>query len=124
LKELLEQALENLSTWDVFRFRIRCQACGRDYANKPRGFSKAGVTPGTRERRILFDALYSQELLAARHSALQEAKEYINYCPICKRLVCNHCFLICEDLDMCRACAAQLKETGTPVDPDVLESAV
>jgi len=25
---------------------------------------------------------------------------------------------------MCRACAAQLKETGTPVDPDVLESAV
>ena len=36
-------------------------------------------------------------------------------CPICKRLVCDHCFLICDDLDMCVQCAAKLNEKGTVV---------
>ena len=36
-------------------------------------------------------------------------------CPICKRLVCDHCFLICDDLDMCVQCATKLNEKGTVV---------
>ena len=36
-------------------------------------------------------------------------------CPICKRLVCDHCFLICDDLDMCVQCAEKLNEKGTVV---------
>ena len=43
------------------------------------------------------------------------AKEIFNICPICKRLVCDHCFLICDDLDMCVQCAAKLNERGTVV---------
>ena len=57
-------------------------------------------------------------------AAIREAAENLNYCPICKRLVCNRCFLICDDLDMCKQCAAQLEETGTPVLTDVLEAAI
>ena len=124
LKKLLELILEDLSTKDFFLFRICCESCGKEYANKQRRFSKAGVNPQTREKQILYDAIYEQEFRAARNSAIHEAMEYINYCPICKRMVCNHCFLICEDLDMCRQCAAQLQETGTPVLSDVLESAI
>ena len=37
-------------------------------------------------------------------------------CPICRRLICDSCFLICEEMDMCRACAKRLKEDGEPVN--------
>lgn len=124
LKKLVEVGLKNLSTKEVFLFQISCGVCGREYANKPRRFSKAGTEPPTKEKQILYDAVYEQEFRLARQLAIQEASEHINYCPICKQLVCNHCFLICEDLDMCRNCAAHLKETGTPVLSDVLEAVI
>ena len=124
LKKLIELFLENLSTKDVFLFRIACSACGAEFANKPHRFSKAGIAPQTEEKKIIFHALYEQEFQGARQAAIREASEHINYCPICKRLICNRCFLICEDLDMCSSCATRLKETGIPVDSDALESAV
>ena len=48
----------------------------------------------------------------------------LNDCPICKRLVCSRCFLICDDLDMCKQCAAHLEETGSPVLTDPLEAVI
>ena len=121
LKKLIEMFLENLSTKDVFLFRIACGVCGTEFSNKPRRFSKAGITPQTEGKRILFDAVYEQEFRAARQAAIREAAEHLNYCPICKRLICNRCFLICDDLDMCKQCAAQLEETGSPVLPEAQE---
>ena len=124
MKKLIELMLENLSTKDVFLFRICCGSCGKEYTNKPARFSKSGVTPTTAEKQILFNALYEQEFRDAHSSAIREATEHINYCPICKQLVCNRCFLICDDLDMCKQCAAQLHEIGTPVISDVLDSVI
>lgn len=124
MRSLVEHLIENLSTKDTFLFRICCGVCDREYANKARRFSKAGLVAQTKEKQRLYDALYEQEFRSARLLAIQDAAEQINYCPICKRLVCNQCFLICDDLDMCKQCAAQLKETGTPVFSEVPESAV
>ena len=115
MKKLIDLKLENLSTKDTFLFRVCCGSCGRDYAVKPRQFSKAGVEAQTREKQILYDAIYEQELRDARQAAIRRAAEHFNFCPICKRIVCNSCFLICEDLDMCAECAERLNETGTPV---------
>ena len=124
MKKLIELFLENLSTKDVFLFRIACGVCGTEFANKQRQFSKAGITPPTEGKRIIFEACYEQEFRAARQAAIRDAAEHLNYCPICKRLVCNRCFLICEDLDMCKQCAAHLEETGHPVITDVLDAAI
>jgi len=124
LKKLIELMLENLSTEDVFRFHIACGACGKEYGNKPIRFSKAEVIPQTPKKAALYEILYAQELQTARLSAVRDAAEHLNYCPICKRLVCNRCFLICEDLDMCKQCASAMEETGTPVVSDVLEIAI
>lgn len=121
MKELIERLMENLSTRDVFLFRIACGVCGTEYANKPVRFSKAGVVPQTQGKKIIYDTVYEQELQSARLSSVREAAEHLNYCPICKRLVCNRCFLICDDLDMCRQCATQLEETGSPVLPEAQE---
>ena len=78
----------------------------------------------TKQKQIIYDACYEQEFRDARQSAIREGAENLNFCPICKRLVCNRCFLICDDLDMCKQCAANLEETGSPVLPDVLEPAI
>ena len=54
--------------------------------------------------------------------AIRNAAEQMNYCPICKRLVCNTCFLICDDLDMCAQCASDLEQQGFPVMAGYIES--
>ncbi len=124
MKQLVDMMLENLSTREVFFFRIACSTCGTEYGGKQVRFSKAGITPTTQGKRIIFEACYEQEFRDARQAAIRNAAEQLNYCPICKRLVCNRCFLICDDLDMCRQCAAHLEETGSPVLTDVLEAAI
>ena len=124
MKELIERMMENLSTREVFLFRIACSVCETELVNKTVRFSKAGVVPQTQGKKIVYDAVYEQEFQSARLSSIRDAAEHLNYCPICKRLVCNRCFLICDDLDMCKQCAAQLEETGSPVLPDALEIAM
>lgn len=119
MKQLVESVLENLSTRDVFLFRVLCTSCGAEYADKPVRFSKAGLTPATQSKKIIYDAVYEQEFNTARQTAVRAAAEHMNYCPICKRLVCNLCFLICDDLDMCKQCAAKLEEQGHPVMAEV-----
>ena len=117
MTKIVEAILENLSTRDVFLFRVSCASCGAEYANKPIRFSKACESPVTQSERIICDAVYEQEFRAARQSAIRSASEHMNFCPICKRVVCNRCFLICEDLDMCNQCAARLEVSGKPVLP-------
>lgn len=124
MQKLIEMLLENLSTRDVFLFRIACGACGTECGGSQVRFSKAGVNPQSREKKVIYDAIYEQEFQTARRTAVRNAAEQLNYCPICKRLVCNRCFLICEDLDMCAECAANLKESGRPVEADTVESAI
>ena len=114
MKKLVEAVLENLSTKDVFLFRVTCGKCGKEYGNKPIRFSKAEMPPTTQSKQIIYDALYEQEFKEARRIAIRNAAEHMNFCPICKRLVCNQCFLICDDLDMCKQCAADLEQQVCP----------
>ena len=122
MKKLVEAVLENLSTKNIFLFRVTCGSCGTEYGNKPIRFSKAEIPVTTPSKKIIYDALYEQEFREARRVAIRNAAEHMNYCPICKRLVCNQCFLICDDLDMCKQCAADLEQRGTPVLVGFLEA--
>lgn len=124
MKKLVEMLLENFSTKEVFCFRISCAICALEYGNRPKRFTKAGMLPSTPEKQIIYEALYEQELQDARNLAIRSAAEHMNYCPICKRVVCNRCFWICEDLDMCKSCAAALEQKGQPVAPHVIEAAI
>ncbi len=124
MKALIELALENLSTREYFLFRVLCGECGTAYGNKTVRFSKAGTDPKTSSKKVIYDAIYEQEFRSARLTAIRDASEHLNYCPICKRLVCNRCFLICEDLDMCRHCAAEYDQQGHPVMSGILDAVI
>ena len=124
MKALVELALENLSTRDFFLFQVLCGECGTAYGNKTVRFSKAGMNPDTSSRKALYDAIYEQEFRSARLTAIREAAEHMNYCPVCKRLVCNRCFLICDDLDMCKHCAAEYDQQGYPVMSGIRDAVI
>ena len=124
MRKLVETALENISTNEVFLFRISCAICALEYGNKPTRFTKAGVAPPSPGKQIIYEALYEQELQDARNLAIRSAAENMNYCPICKRLVCNQCFLICDDLDMCKECAATLQQHGQPVTSNLIDAVI
>ena len=122
MKKLVEAVLENLSSKEVFLFRATCASCGAEYGNRPTKFSKADTMPANQSKQIIYNALYEQELRCARQSAIRTAAEHMNYCPICKRLVCNQCFMICDDLDMCVQCASALDQHGSPVFGRLIEA--
>lgn len=116
MKKLVEPLLEDRSTRECFLFRIRCGVCGRSLSAGPMGFSRAGVRPATGQKQVLFDILYRQEYADARSRAVRQVAEQLNRCPVCMRLVCNRCFWICADLDLCCECAAAAGEAGVSVD--------
>lgn len=114
MRELIKKYLVDSSDKEQFCFSVACAECGKAM-RIPVRFSKAGMRPPTEGKRIVFDVLYQQEWEQAQARAIEEAVHYFNLCPFCGRLVCNECFLICEELDMCRACASSLEELGEPV---------
>ena len=46
------------------------------------------------------------------------------YCHICKCLACDQCFLVCEDLDMCKHCTAALGQKGQTEESYLIEAAI
>ena len=94
MKQIIKEAMGDCSTIGEFRFLLRCQECGRTWHSSPVHFSKAGTKPETEGMRAV------------------DALEIFSQCPVCGRLVCDRCFLICEDLDLCAACAKALQVRG------------
>ena len=112
MKRVVKEAMGDCSTVEEFRFLVRCQECGGIWHSSPIRFSKAGAEPEPEGMRTILRTLYEREREAAREKAAAEAAEIFNYCPVCGRLVCDRCFLICEDLDLCIACAKALQVRG------------
>lgn len=77
---------------------------------------QGGDAAGERRKARDFQALYRREREEAFEWAVTEALEHFSLCPICKRLVCDRCFLLGEDIDLCTDCAAFLQESGEPVE--------
>ena len=91
--------------------------CGEFWYSSSIPFSKAAQAAEHREKKELYAAIYQREKERARLAAGQEAKERFSQCPVCRRLVCDACFLICREMDLCRECAGRMKEPGEPVAP-------
>jgi len=124
MKQLIESVLEDLSSREVFLFRVLCACCSEAFGSKARRFTRAGVLTESKSKGILYDVLYEQEFQAARQAAIAEAAEQLNRCPVCSRLVCNGCFLICEELDLCVGCAELLGLAGVRVLHETVDAAV
>ena len=123
MSKLPKELLQDCSTGEAFCFSLSCAECGSIWQSRPVRFSRAGVKPSSEGKRVIFDVLYQREKEAALARAAAEAGKAFNQCPICHHLVCDRCFLICEELDLCTSCAARLQEQGSPVAPVMGEKA-
>ena len=99
MRRIIKASMEDVSTVERFRFSLRCAACGYCWESQPVRFSKAGVQPENEGKRMIFQALYQREWEDAFERAVTEALEHFSLCPICKRLVCDRCFLFDEKAD-------------------------
>ena len=113
-KKIIERLIDR-SDQNSFCSALRCESCGKTWVSQPVKFSKENVAPATEGKKVVFSVLYEREREQARQKAAQNASYHFNLCPICGQMVCNDCFLVCEDLDMCKSCAERLHEKGEPV---------
>lgn len=110
-----EKMLRDCSTLDMFQFSICCEECKGIWKSRPVRFSKAGQPAETEGKKVIFQVIYNREKVMAKKQAVREAEQFFSLCPICHRIVCDHCFLVCDDLDLCTACAKKLEEKGEQV---------
>ena len=61
------------------------------------GANRTAVSTETCERITDHNAAYERANFEALH--------YFNRCPVCKRMVCDTCYRILDDSDMCKECA-------------------
>ncbi len=121
MRDELIKHMKDCSTEDTFCFKLLCSSCGTWYYSKPISFSQAGNSVSDENKKVIYNAVYKREWTKARDEVLEEAVNHFSICPICGGLVCDRCFLICEEIEMCRTCAERLHESGKPV---IAETAV
>ncbi len=107
--------LTDCSTEDKFQFSIVCEECGKVWKSRAVVFSKARIPPATEGKKVVYAALYQREKEEAQRKASRAGEKLFSRCPICHRWVCDDCFMVCEDLDMCKQCAEKLNEKGSIV---------
>ncbi len=122
MKQIISSQLIDYSDDERFCFALHCQECGTEWKSTPIRFSKAGVPPLSEAKRVITETLYHREHAQAKTHAINEAVHHFNNCPLCGKLVCNYCFVICDDLDMCHACSVRLQETGVSVMDSLSDS--
>ena len=115
VKQVIKEHLIDCSEPEKFVYNLVCPECGKLWQSTPVPFSKAGQAPKTESKKVIYYLLYEREKQRAFTRAVEEAVHCFNLCPVCERLVCNDCFLICQDIDMCLRCAERLQETGEQV---------
>lgn len=85
-----------------FQFSFHCDICQSSWESIPLEFSG-----GEKEAvgNLQEADLWEREHEAAYERANREAILHFNRCPVCKRWVCDDCFYIFKDGDVCRECS-------------------
>mgnify|MGYP002511939993 CR=1 FL=1 len=117
MKDELRRHMKDYSTKDAFCFAFICSSCGTLWRSKTIPFSRAGE----KMKEVVYEALYRREWKMAQEAVLLDAINHFSICPICHGMICDHCFLICNEIEMCKTCAERLHESGKPV---IAETAV
>jgi recombinational DNA repair protein RecR len=108
--------MRDLSDDKQFIFSVECTVCNKNWISKPIYFSKAGEPSHNNAAEIVYKTLYMKEKHQAKLKAVDQAMLNLNFCPVCKTVICDSCFMICDDIDMCVDCARVFEETGELVE--------
>lgn len=74
-----------------FHFTFYCDICGSPWS-------------GVYYRGSGDSMEWESEHIAAYERSNREAMMHFNRCPVCKRMVCDKCFVILDERDVCKDC--------------------
>ena len=112
MSDRLTEQMTDQSTERSLQFSVRCEECGRIWKSTPVAFSKSAASLATADKKVIYETLLGREVARAKRLAIGEAQQLFSICPVCGRVICDACFRVCENVDMCRACAEKLGEDG------------
>jgi len=115
MKNHIGKYINDLSDFDRFLFSVSCPVCRKEWTSTPVPFSRAGKQSNNILTNLFIQKQYSKEKKNAEIIAAEEPGRRMNYCSVCMRFVCDSCYMICADMDMCTECAACHNETGERV---------
>lgn len=81
MKQILIGRMADASTKDEFCFSLHCEECTKVWRSAPVPFSKAGVSPSTEGKRIIYNALYEKEKRRALEKAAKGRRRSFQYLP-------------------------------------------
>jgi hypothetical protein len=85
------------STEEQFSFTFLCGVCEKQWVSVP-------IKPYAGVREI---AIRQADHCAAYERAHTEAQRYHNFCRNCQKWVCDDCFVVTPEEDICRNCVAK-----------------
>ena len=116
MEEKIMSLMEDKSTPEFFVFSVKCELCKKVYESSPAAFSKRREIPQTEGKKVIHQVIYEREKAQAKIRAAKELMKLFSICPVCKKPVCDKCFMICDDIDICTDCAKKLCESGIIVE--------
>ena len=95
----ITQKMTDESEGGIYRFTFYCDNCGAPRQSEAyQSISEEALSPEKRE--IEHNDAYER----ANHAAMS----WFNRCPGCKRYVCDYCYRVLDNMDLCDECAAHL----------------
>ncbi len=85
-----------------YSFSFFCDRCGKAWQSALTPFEAGGFAEV--ENRRVCEMLWAEEHRVAFERANLEAQFHFNYCPRCGRWVCEDCFCLDDNQDLCADC--------------------
>lgn len=114
LNEKLANRIRDCSDDKKIAFGFECESCGKLWEVISVPFTKKA---DNETEQVIRDAQYHREWVRIKADASKAFREHFSVCPICGKIVCDYCFVICDEIEMCSSCAKELGKQGTTVVP-------
>ena len=104
LKTLTKKIIDR-STDEFFKFEFHCDRCGVGWESETYYFEHGFLDKLTEGEQRAKNIMWKVEHDAALERANLEARLRFNQCNSCGRIICDECFAIEEERDLCLDCA-------------------
>ncbi len=99
--------VKDRSTDRFFKFSFYCVRCGKEWTSDPYYFENCFSDNLSESERRAKDIMWRTDHDAAFERANLEARLRFDQCNSCRRNVCDECFAMEEEDDLCVDCAKQ-----------------
>ncbi len=104
LKAITKKIIDR-STDEFFKFEFHCDRCGTGWVSETYNFEHGFPDKLTEGEKRAKEIMWKVEHDAALERANLEARLRFNQCNSCGRIVCDECFAMDEDEEICVDCA-------------------